>query len=149
MRHTLRRLRILRRVAAARTCRHENHATHKRTVTQREGLRYVAANRESEDINLGESERTHEHGGVVGHCFDRVRSIPTCSGHASVVKEHHRSVLSESVCDGRIPMVHPTAKVLKEEKGDSRFLPKATVGEPDSVALDETSRSGDMSVAHV
>jgi hypothetical protein len=46
-------------------------------------------------------------------------------------------------------MVHPTAKVLKEEKGDSRFLPKATVGEPDSVGLDEASGSGDMSLVHV
>ena len=136
-------------VAAARTCRHENHVTHKRTLTQCEGLRYVAANRESEDVNLRESQRTHERGGVVGHCFDRVRSVPTCSRHSSVVKEDHRSVLCESICDGRIPMVHPTAKMLKEEKGDSRFLPKATVGEPDSIALDEASRSGDMSVVHV
>jgi hypothetical protein len=46
-------------------------------------------------------------------------------------------------------MVHPTAKVLKEEKGDSRFLPKATVGEPDSVGLDEASGSGDMSLVQV
>jgi hypothetical protein len=86
---------------------------------------------------------------MVGHRFDRVRSVPSRSRHASIVKEHHPSVLSESIRDGRIPMVHPTAKVLKEEKGDSRFLPKATVGEPDSVALDEASRGGDMSVVHV
>jgi hypothetical protein len=46
-------------------------------------------------------------------------------------------------------VVHPAAKVLEEEKGDSRFLPKATVGEPNPVALDETSRSGDVSVVHV
>ena len=46
-------------------------------------------------------------------------------------------------------MVHPAAKVLKEEKGDSRFLPKATVGEPNPVALDEASRCGDVSVDHV
>ena len=45
-------------------------------------------------------------------------------------------------------MVHPPAKVLEEEKGDSRFLPKATVGEPNPVALDVPSRNGDMSVVH-
>jgi hypothetical protein len=74
---------------------------------------------------------------------------PLVSGYASIVKEQHRTVLSESIRNGRIPMVHPTAKVLKEEKGDSGFLPKATIGEPDSAALDETSRSGYMSVVHV
>ena len=44
-------------------------------------------------------------------------------------------------------MVHAPAKVLKEEKGDSRFLTEATVGEPNLVALDEASRSGEVSVA--
>src|SRR6185436_17247286 len=128
-------MRILRRVAASRTGRHENQATHESTVTQREGLRYVAANRESEDINLRESECTHERGGVVGHGFDRVRRIPACSRHAGIVEENHRPVLSESIRDGWIPVVHPAAKVLKEEKRDSRFLSKATVGEADPIAL--------------
>ena len=57
--------------------------------------------------------------------------------------------MSESVRDGRIPMVHPTSKVLEEEQGDSRFLTKATVGEPHSVALDESSHGSDMRVVHV
>jgi hypothetical protein len=117
-------------------------------VTQREGLRYVAANREAEDINLRESQRTHERDGVIRHCFDRVRRVPSRSRHASVVKHHHWSVLSESIRDSRIPMVHPPAKVLEKEKGDSRFLSKATVGEPNPAALDEASRSGDVSVVH-
>ena len=46
-------------------------------------------------------------------------------------------------------MVHPAAKVLQEQQGDSRFLPKATVGEPNPVALDEASRSDEVSVDHV
>src|SRR5216683_2893752 len=58
---------ILRRVAASRTCRHENHATHERAGTPREALGYVAANRAAEDINLRESQRTHERDGVVRH----------------------------------------------------------------------------------
>src|SRR6476620_5536026 len=95
-----------------------------RTVTQREGLRYVAANRESEDIDLRESQRTHERGGILRHCFDRVRRVSSRARHTSVVEQHHRSVLSESIRDRRIPMVHPPAKVLEEEKGDSRFLAK-------------------------
>src|SRR5207245_1185731 len=78
----------------------------------------------------------------------RLRRVPSRARHASVVEQHHRSVLGESIRDSRIPMVHAPAKVLKEEKGDSRFLPKATVGEPDPLALDEASRSGDVSVAH-
>ena len=118
-------------------------------MTQREGLGHVAANREAEDINLRESQRTHERDGVVRHCFDRVRRVPSRSRHASVVEQHHRSVVGESIRDSRIPMVHAPAKVLKEEKGDSRFLTEATVGEPNLVALDEASRSGDVSVDHV
>src|SRR6476660_5116801 len=74
---------------------------------------------------------------------------PASSRMQCAFASHHRSVLGESIRDSRIPMVHAPAKVLKEEKGDSRFLTEATVGEPNLVALDETSRSGDVRVDHV
>src|SRR5258707_14031802 len=76
------------------------------------------------------------------------RRLPTGPRHTSVVEQHYRSVLSESIRDRWIPMVHPPAKVLEEEKGHSRCLPKATVRAPNPVALDVASRSGDVSVRH-
>jgi len=83
-------------------------------MTRGKCLGDVSAVRESQVVKLRKTERADEVSRVVRHHLNGAGRFATRTRHPRIVKEDHWPVSSESVSDGRIPMVQATAKVLHE-----------------------------------
>src|SRR5215831_1456018 len=106
-------------------------------MPQRERLSNVSADRKSEDIHPRNAKGTDEVGGVFCHRINRVGRLAARAGDAGIVEKDHRTVGSESVGEGGIPMVHPAAEVLHQEQRLASFFAEPPVREADSVRFDE------------
>lgn len=62
-------------VTGARLRPDEDKPAHQRGVAKREGLRDVAADGETENVDLSEPQRTDEGGRIIGLGFHRVRCL--------------------------------------------------------------------------
>ena len=56
-------------------------------MAQREGDRHIAADGKSEDIDVGQLERTYEGGNMIDHRLDGIRRLAAGAGDARVVED--------------------------------------------------------------
>jgi hypothetical protein len=83
-------------------------------MTRGKRLGDVSADREPQEVKLRNAQRVDEVSRMVRHRLNGAGRFATRTRHPRIVKEDHRSVSSESVSDGGIPMVQAAAKVLHE-----------------------------------
>ena len=106
-----------------------------------------AANRKAEYIDDGEAKRFHEDRDVIGHAVDRRRVLAGRTGNARIVEQDHRPARGETIGDQRVPIVHPTAEMLKEYERRAALGAEAAIGVADAIRFDELSGGGEVAIA--
>jgi hypothetical protein len=81
-------------------------------------LRDQPSHRKSERVELFNAERVDEGSCVLRHLFNQSRNFAARAGHAGVVKQNHSAVVSKSVGQSRIPVIHGFGKVHEKEQRD-------------------------------
>jgi hypothetical protein len=113
-----------------------------------ERLSDISAEREAEQVHLGQTERADEVGGVPCHGVDRVRCFTARAGNARVIEEYHGPIGREPIGDGRVPVIQPTPEMLHEDEGRARFGSESSVSKANPVGLNELSWCCHMGVGH-
>src|SRR4029077_12848769 len=71
------------------------------------------------------------------HLRDRVRSFPSGSANARIVKENHLMIRGKAVGYVRIPAVHAGVEVPEKEQWNRAPLAESAVGETDAIGLNK------------
>lgn len=119
-------------------------------MTQGQFLRYHPPEREPNDVDPGKTERADHLCRVIRHILDEGARNTGRRRAAPIIVQDHLAARCQSVGHDRIPMIHATAKMLKEEERRlSRigFAP-ATIGEAVAFHLDDAGRCSKMRMCH-
>jgi hypothetical protein len=129
-------------LAAARAGADQHQAPDQLTSLQRDLLGDEAADRETEHINLLQSQRLDEGDGVGAHLLERGRHLARAVGNARVVEQDHLPRRREAVGHQRVPVVHRAGEMhVEDERHTTRFA-EASVSEPNTSRV-LSARSGD------
>src|SRR6266403_1412715 len=133
---------------AARTGAHEDQLADEIGRLQRDFLRHHAADREAEDIHLGQTKCSDEGDRVGAHLLERGRDLARAARDAGVVEQDHLTVASQAIRHRRVPIIHGARVVLVEDDRHPAGLAESAIGEADSVSLYELCRRGLVSMSH-
>lgn len=84
----------------------------------------MAAEREADDNNHLQAERTAERNTILRHFRDGIRRLSSRRSDAGVIKENYLVVRSETVGDLPVPRVHLGVVVSEEQQRNRSSLPK-------------------------
>src|SRR5439155_27085325 len=79
----------------------------------------------------------HEAASIRGHLRDIVRCAAAGLSDSRIVKDHNRAVFRQGIHNRRIPRVHETRKVLKQDERRSIGRSQSAMRERRTTGLDE------------
>jgi hypothetical protein len=95
----------------------ENDLSHELRICKGDHLRDHAAHRETEEINLVESQCADERDGVSSHLFDRVGRFAAGGTDAAIVEGDHAVFRGDAVDNPGIPVVEVGGEVVEKDDG--------------------------------
>src|ERR1700691_5252703 len=101
-----------------------------------------AAERVSEQIDLGKVKRCNEARGIPCHLTYVIRSRAARLANADVVEDDDRAVLGESIHHRRVPGVHGPREMLQADQWYSDARTQPAVGKTYAGSLDELRGCG-------
>ena len=126
--------------------RPSGQAANQTKVADRQRLRDDAAERETEDVHLGETKRLDERRRVGRHLFDRGWHLAARAGNARVVEQDHLPRRREAVGHQRVPVVHRAGEIHVEDEWHATRFAEASVSEPNASRIRELRRRGLVTV---
>lgn len=118
----------------------EDHLVYELWLQLHDDLGHHAAERESEQVDLFESERPDEGDGVSGHRLDRVGCRAAGGADPAIVERDHVALGGDPVNDPRIPVVEDASQVVQENERHAAAWPKLAVGEGRTADVDRLTR---------
>ncbi|GAU07281.1 hypothetical protein BSLA_03r1651 [Burkholderia stabilis] len=113
--------------------------------------RLEAAKRKAQDIDLFQAKRVDEGGCVVRHVLDPVARPAGRRGDAATVVQDDFPALRQAIRHHRIPMIHATTKVLKEQQRRlvGAGIAPPTIGEVLRADIDESGLGSLVRIDHL
>jgi hypothetical protein len=122
----------------------EDEAPHQRRTDQRHILRREAADREPEQVDLGEAERLGEGDHPPGGVGDRGAELAARRTDAGIVDDDHLALGGQRIAQRRIPVVEVAAEVLKHHQRRRARSAEAPERQTHVARVDELRRRGEM-----
>src|SRR3989442_14844384 len=100
-------------------------------------LRDHSADRETEEIDLRQSETIDERFGVVRHSCKRRRHFAGRTRDTRIIEDNDLTILGKPIQKRRVPVVEISGEVLVKDKGQTTSLAPAPISEANTVGLNK------------
>ncbi|MNT08034.1 hypothetical protein D3C72_1427620 [compost metagenome] len=119
-------------------------------MTQHDLLHLEAPDRETKQIDLGQTQRPDHQGDVVRHVFDPVAGRAGRGGNAATVVKDDLAACGQTIGQQGIPVVQAAAEMLDEEQRglSAGGVAPAAIGEFFAIHFDEAGGCGQVGIAH-
>src|SRR2546427_11531242 len=117
----------------------QNELANELRTIERDLLRDHSADRETEKIDLRQSEAIDERFGVLRHACKGRRHFAGRTCDTRIIEDDDLTLLGKPVQNRRIPVVEVSGEVLVKDKGQTASLTPAPISETNTVGLNKLS----------